>query len=505
MRMNFSHAYYDEAKARLDRLRLATGSHTSGSYLEMNGGIHKVINTRAALLDTKGPEIRTGSFVDGPLKLFTGDKLTLSWNDLHQKMSVGDFEETEKRIYVDYKNLISTVQSGDTILLDDGAIGLKVEEVNSETCLCEVLNDGTLGNKKGVNIPGKPLSLPALTSKDKKDLTWGVENDVDYIAQSFVRKASDVEECKKYMESEIERIKQESPESHVAKSSYYPPKVIAKIESTEGLANFDEILDAADGIMVARGDLGVEIPFRKVTLAQKIMIRKCNEVGKPVIVATQMLESMQKSPRPTRAEVSDVTNAVYDGCDAVMLSGESANGKYPVQSVRVMTRILRESDAYLSYFAQENIEAVASYKPKVQCSTHRQESLCAAAVEAAENSKAKLIIVLVRGGTAARLLAKFRPRQPIMAFCLHPKTARQLSLHRGVFPVVGQGEIVHNWEATLSPYRNFAHRHKDPREALTVAKEIGWVSSGDTVVIVSADQGDKNYSSSLGVNVVEVY
>lgn len=503
MRMNFSHAFYDEAKGRLDRLRNSPGSHTSGNYLEMDGTLHKVINTRAALLDTKGPEIRTGSFKDGPLKLFTGDKLTLTTQDMFKEMSVGDFDEDDKRIFIDYKSIMKTVNVNDTILLNDGAIGLKVVDLSDE-CICKVLNDGELGNKKGVNIPGKELDLPALTDKDKQDLSWGIENDVDYIAQSFVRKGSDVVECKQFMRSLVDKIKAENPSSHVAKPSYYLPKVIAKIESAEALENFDDILDKADGIMVARGDLGVEIPFRKVTLAQKIMIRKCNEAGKPVIVATQMLESMQSSPRPTRAEVSDVTNAVYDGCDAVMLSGESANGKYPIESVKVMTRIIRESDAYMSYFEQENIESTAAFKPTVQLSNSRQEALCKAAVEAADSAQAKLIIVLVRGGTAARLLAKFRPRQPVMAFCLHPKTARQLSLHRGVFPVVGRGEIVHSWEATLSPYRNFAHRHKDPKEAIAIAKEIGWVSVGDTVVVVSAEQGDVNYGSSLGVNIVQI-
>lgn len=292
--------------------------------------------------------------------------------------------------------------------------------------------------------------------------------------------------------------------------------------SAGALENFEQILEVADGIMVARGDLGVEIPFENVTIAQKIMIRKCNEVGKPVIVATQMLESMQKAPRPTRAEVSDVTNAVYDGCDAVMLSGESANGQYPVESVQTMRKIIREADLFLQSFAEEKIESTTFFSPKkevvkdpkLKSSIERQEATCAAAVEAAVKADAKLIIVLVRGGTAARLLAKHRPRQPIMAFCLHPKTARQLNLHRGVFPVVGKGELISieaqsglnsgSGSPSVSPYRQFNHRHKNPTEAIAVAKDIGWITTGDKVVIVNGEKGEVNYSTSLGVNVVEI-
>eukprot|EP00924_Labyrinthula_sp_SR-Ha-C_P008276 maker-scaffold_11-snap-gene-8.36-mRNA-1 protein AED:0.02 eAED:0.02 QI:69/1/0.8/1/0.75/0.6/5/191/585 len=505
MRMNFSHAYYDEAKGRLDRLRKAEGSHMAGQYLDHNGQTHDVVNTRAALLDTKGPEIRTGNlpssfqykfyFVeDAKIDISTGQKVILTTDEQYKdKVEIG---AEEQMIYVDYLKLKDTVETGDQVLLNDGAISLDVEQILANGNVeCTAQNAGSLGARKGVNLPGKILDLPPLTEKDMKDLSWGVANDVDFVAQSFVRKGSDVIACKEYLQEEVDKLKQSSDAVNL-----YPPKVIAKIESAEALENFDEILDAADGIMVARGDLGVEIPFRKVTLAQKIMISKCNAAGKPVIVATQMLESMINNPRPTRAEVSDVTNAVYDGCDAVMLSGESAQGKYVVKSVQTMRKIIEEVDNYIAFNEARFDPTALELEGK-----DRQESVCISAVKAAISSDAKLIIVLVRGGTAARLLAKYRPKQPIMAFCLHEKSARQLNIHRGVYPVVGKGEIIDEEAGSASsPFRNFSHRHKSPKEAIDVAKNIGWVKSGDTVVIVNAQAGDKSYSSSLGVNVVEV-
>eukprot|EP00511_Aplanochytrium_stocchinoi_P001521 CAMPEP_0204843780 /NCGR_PEP_ID=MMETSP1346-20131115/48182_1 /ASSEMBLY_ACC=CAM_ASM_000771 /TAXON_ID=215587 /ORGANISM="Aplanochytrium stocchinoi, Strain GSBS06" /LENGTH=568 /DNA_ID=CAMNT_0051982987 /DNA_START=112 /DNA_END=1818 /DNA_ORIENTATION=+ len=501
MRMNFSHARYDEAKFRMDMLRSATGSHTYGSYIDSDGSVKNLVNTRASLLDTRGPEIRTG-VIDGKIHLTTGDTIYLSTSEVYKEMTDGKVDG-QQLIFADYPRLCATVVTGDTILLDDGGIALKVKSVDpqAEKVECEVLNSGQLGARKGVNLPGKSVDLPALTDKDKEDLRWGVENDVDFVAQSFVRKPSDVRECKDYIMEVIAELKAKSPEDI---SLSYPPRVIAKIESAEALENFDGILEESDGIMVARGDLGVEIPFEKVTQAQKIMVNKCNSVGKPVIVATQMLESMQNSPRPTRAEVSDVTNAIYDGADAVMLSGESANGKYPVESVQTMRRIIDEADDYMLSQLKEgsqvfDMENVSTENERDEAGM-RQQAMCRAAVSAARSSNAKLIIVLVRGGTAARLLAKERPPQPIMALCLHPKAARQLNIHRGVYPVVGKGDL----SDTGSQHRGHKHRHVDAREAIVTAKNIGWVASGDSVVVVNAHSGTDLYSSTLGVTLVQV-
>ena len=473
MRMNFSHANYDEALARMGFLREAEGSHQSGYYLDEEGKAHYVRNCRATLLDTRGPEIRTGP-AEEKVELVRGSKVSLTTEQCSLSPTT---------VHVDYHELCSTVSEGDTVLLDDGAISLMVEEVSEKSIVCIVQNTGLLGARKGVNLPGKKLSLPAITDKDKNDLRFGIENDVDFVAQSFVRKGSDVIECKNYLrECAVD-----------LNTTHELPRVIAKIESSEALENFDEILEASDGIMVARGDLGVEIPFEKVTQAQKYMIHRCNEVGKPVIVATQMLESMQSSPRPTRAEVSDVINAIYDGADAVMLSGESANGEYPIESVKTMRQIVDEADDYIG----SNLAAV---KLGTSETIGRQEAVCRAAAAAAVTCGAKLIIVLCRGGTTARLLAKQQPTVPIMALCLHPKVARQLNIHRGVYPVVGKGVI-----GTPSPHRQNKHTHESADEAISIAKEVGWVSPGDTVVLVRGTPSSDQHSSTLGMSAVLVH
>mmetsp|Transcript_3827 Transcript_3827/g.4636 ORF Transcript_3827/g.4636 Transcript_3827/m.4636 type:complete len:557 (+) Transcript_3827:138-1808(+) len=494
MRMNFSHATFEEADMRMNMLRNATGSHTCGQYFDSDGSVKDLINTRASLLDTRGPEIRTGVY-EGKVPLKVNDTVYVTTSEDYRETVDGKVDG-KQYIFADYGKLCDIVLPGEKILLDDGAIALKILSVDKDTQVvtCTVLNSGLLGARKGVNLPGKSVDLPPLTEKDKVDLRWGIENDVDFVAQSFVRKASDVTACREYITEVIEELKAKNPGQESLK---YPPRIIAKIESAEALENFDGILKESDGIMVARGDLGVEIPFEKVTQAQKIMVSKCNTAGKPVIVATQMLESMQNSPRPTRAEVSDVTNAIYDGADAVMLSGESANGDYPIESVQTMRRIIDEADDYI---LSERSEIVASPTTDDDETKRRQQAMCRAAVSAARASNAKLIIVLVRGGTAARLLARERPAQPIMALCLHPKAARQLNIHRGVYPVVGKGSL----NASASPHRGLKHRHVDPSEAITTAKNIGWVSEGDSVVVVSAHTGTDLYSSTLGTTLVQV-
>jgi len=421
MRVNFSHATVEEANNRLSRLKTSVGSHCVGEWKQPDGSIDPVLNCRATLLDTKGPEIRMGAFNDSlPKKVMLNkdNKVTVTTDPKYREAM------TEELLFIDYPKLLSTMGLGDKILLDDGLVGLTVEEINHEagTLVCTIANGNLLGSRKGVNLPGKIVDLPALTEKDLVDLKYGIDNDMDFVAVSFVRKAQDVVTIREH----LKRLQKEAGIS----ADYPIPLIISKIENGEALLNYDAILEVSDGIMVARGDLGVEIPFEKVTRAQKMMVEKCREHGKPVIVATQMLESMQNNPRPTRAEVSDVTNAVLDGADCVMLSGESANGKYPVESVQTMTTIIKEADD------------IAKYSPKTVTfrdpSTAR-EANARVAVEMSKYLDAKLVIVLAETGQTARLVSKHRPNVPIMAFCNSPKVARQVNIMRGVLFVFPEG------------------------------------------------------------------
>ena len=316
---------YEEADKRIERLRGGMGNHMRA--LESND--IRPFNTRGVLLDLKGPEIRTGKIGGDKkkIKLVKGERMTLTTDDTYANSC------DTSTVFVNYKEITDSLSKGSVVLLDDGLISLRVlEDPDNSTIECEVENTGLLGSTKGVNIPKAVVNLPALSEKDKKDLEYGVEREVDFVAISFVRKRSDVETVREFID--------ETGKNRWGKR-FYPPLLISKIESHEGMVNFDEILEASDGIMVARGDLGVEIPLESVFEAQKMMIEKCQYAGKPVVVATQMLESMQHSPRPTRAEVSDVANAVLDGADAVMLSGEVANGEYPVETCRMMKRTVR--------------------------------------------------------------------------------------------------------------------------------------------------------------------
>ena len=387
MRLNFSHGDFEEHGARIKTIREI--SQETGKFV-------------AILLDTKGPEIRTGSHAQGDVKydLVEGQDFVVTTDY--------SFLGTPEKISVSYPNMTKDLKPGDIILLDDGLIGLEVKEIKGNEIFCKVKNSGQLGQKKGVNLPGVSVSLPALAEKDKKDLKFGCEVGVDYIAASFIRKASDV--------AEVRRVLDENGGEHI--------KIISKIENQEGIDNFDEILELSDGIMVARGDLGVEIPVEEVPFAQKMMIRKCNAVGKPVITATQMLDSMQKNPRPTRAEAGDVANAILDGTDAVMLSGESANGKYPVEAVRTMATISAKTDEY--------------GVPKIYY-THDvtiTEAISKGSVEAAENLNAKLIVCWTKTGRAAKMIRKYNPSMPIIALTDSEVTARQLALVRGVRSIV---------------------------------------------------------------------
>ncbi|KAJ0400800.1 hypothetical protein ATCC90586_008087 [Pythium insidiosum] len=458
MRINFSHAEYDEALLRMKNLRACRGVHWSPEHN---------YNLRAVLLDTKGPEIRTGKMRDGKkIRLEAGKEIVLSTD------AAVENDGTPEKIYVTYDKLATTVQPGDTVLLADGLIHLTVLEVESDKEVrCLIKNTEELGNKKGVNLPGLIVELPALSDKDKADLEFGVQNDIDFIAASFIRKPTDVLEIREFVQSCINK---HWPADYIA------PKIISKIENLEGIQNFDSILEVSDGIMVARGDLGVEVPLQKVLTYQKHMVEKCNAAGKPVIVATQMLESMLNNPRPTRAEVSDVGNAVLDGADAVMLSGEVAQGSYPVESVRTMMTIIKEADGLLAEHSQYQFE----WDP----ATSDVESIASSAVKTANEMNAQLLIVLTDTGYTARKVAKYKPNVPVMCFTPSKKIGRQLQIHRGLYPIVPE-------DTTRRPTSS---------EAIVAAKNLGWLQAGDRVVLLSADKLSEDLGKQIVMRIAEV-
>lgn len=389
-RLNFSHGDFEEHGNRIINIRQAC---------------QELGTTVAILLDTKGPEIRLGKLKEEPIELNQGDTITLTTEEI-----LGD----RNRIPVTYANLPADVNVGSTILIDDGLIGLTVEEVKGTEILCRIVNSGPIKSKKGVNAPGVNISLPGITEKDANDIIFGIEQGVDFIAASFVRKASDVLEIRELLERHNG--------SHI--------QIISKIENQQGVDNLDEILEVSDGLMVARGDLGVEIPAEEVPLVQKQMIQKCNRAGKPVITATQMLDSMQRNPRPTRAEASDVANAIFDGTDAIMLSGETAAGKYPVESVQTMSRIAVRAESALEYREIFTRQANAQQ-------TTVTEAISQAVANAALDLKAKAIITSTESGYTARMISKYRPKSPIVAVTPVEQVMRRMALIWGVIPVKG--------------------------------------------------------------------
>ena len=384
-RLNFSHGSHEEHKGRMDLVKK----------------LREELNMPTAiLLDTKGPEIRTGKFDAPEVLLEEGQTFTITMKDV-----MGNKEMCT----VSYKGLANDVKAGDTILIDDGLVGLTVKEVNGDDIVCEVQNSGIVKNHKGVNVPGVKVNLPAITEKDRSDIEFGIEQGIDFIAASFVRKVSDV--------LAIREILEENNATHI--------KIISKIENQEGVDNLDEIIEVSDGIMVARGDLGVEIPTEEIPVVQKLMIKKCNEAGKPVITATQMLDSMIRNPRPTRAEVTDVANAIYDGTDAIMLSGETAAGKYPVEAVKTMATIAKRAE-----------ETMRNRRTKINKSKNVTDAISYATCTTAMDLDARAILSSTASGHTARMVSKFRPDCPIIATTSDESVRRQLSLTWGVIPVM---------------------------------------------------------------------
>ena len=387
-RFNFSHGDHAEHKHRLEILE---------SVREELG------IPIASLLDTKGPEIRTGKLKDGKkVTLKEGDLYTLTTEEI-----VGD----ETRGYINYAGLAEDVKPGDRILIDDGLIELHVREVNGTDIVCRIENGGELGEKKGVNVPGVRVKLPALTDKDKDDIRFGVDAGFDFVAASFVRNADAIREIREILDEKGSAM-----------------QIIAKIENEEGIENIDSIIEASDGIMVARGDMGVEIPAEKVPHIQKMIIRKCNLACKVVITATQMLDSMIRNPRPTRAEVSDVANAVYEGTDAVMLSGETAMGSYPIEAVRMMSQIAEESEKYLDYMFYQRRKVSAENLRNIS------NTVCYSSVATASDLEAPVIVAPSVSGFTTRMLSKWRPKALIAGLSPSMTVVRQMQLYWGVKP-----------------------------------------------------------------------
>ncbi len=423
-RFNFSHGDHPEHLGRMNNVKKAqeiTGKHVG------------------LMLDTKGAEIRTTVEKDGKIEFNAGDKVRISMDD--------SIEGTHEKIAVTYPGLYDDVHVGGHVLFDDGLIDMIIDEKDeaNHELVCTVQNHGLLGSRKGVNAPGVSINLPGITEKDSSDIRFGLEQGINYIAASFVRKPEDIEDIRALLkEKNMEDV-----------------QIFPKIESQEGIDNFEAIMAVADGLMVPRGDMGVEIPAENVPLVQKKMIRRCNEMGKPVITATQMLDSMEENPRPTRAEVSDVANAVFDGTDATMLSGESANGDWPVEAVSTMARIDVKAENNLDLFGTETFNFDKS---------DVTETIGSAVAQAAKDLDIKVIVAATSSGYTARMISKYRPNADILALTFDERTERGLMINWGVQPYVVDKPA-----------------DTDEMFALAAKKavELGFAKSGDKIIVVA--------------------
>ncbi len=422
-RCNFSHATYDEHKKRMDmikKLRKEVGQPV------------------AILLDTKGPEVRVKNFKDGRVTLEEGQLFTLTADEV---------EGTKDKVSVTYNRLYEDLEVGMRVLIDDGLIEMTAEQVDRTNIVCRVINGGVVSNHKGVNVPDVDLSMPYISDKDREDILFGISQDVDFIAASFVQKKEDILQLRRLLE----------------KNGGSDIKIIAKIENAQGVTNIDDIIEVSDGIMVARGDMGVEIPYEEVPVIQKKIIKKVYRTGKQVITATQMLESMIKNPRPTRAETTDVANAVYDGTSAIMLSGETAAGAYPVEAVKTMVRIAERTEQDVDYRKR-------FYQSARETDADITNAICHASCTTALDLNAKAIVTVTKSGTSARMLSKYRPESDIISCATTEKVCRQLSLTWGVTPIVikEEKEVFHLFD-----------------KAIQAAVKMKLLEAGDLTVITS--------------------
>lgn len=423
-RLNFSHGTHEDHQVRIDRIKKVRE--------ELNLPI-------AIMLDTKGPEIRVKKFANNSVRLTRGQQFTLTTRDIAGNETICS---------VTYKNLAKEIHPQDRILIDDGLIELRVEQVTDDTdILCTVLTEGVVSNNKGINIPGVKIRLPFLSPQDIEDLKFGVKNKIDFIASSFTRGPADVLSIRKVLEEE----------------NGNNINIIAKIENQEGVDSIDKILEVADGIMVARGDLGIEIPPEQIPLVQKMIIKKTLQASKAVITATQMLESMTHNPRPTRAEVTDVANAIFDGTSAIMLSGETAAGKYPVETVKMMNSIAVTAEASLNY---EKILREAAQEHSLTITNAIAHATCSMAME----MNAQVIVTATSSGETPKALSKYKPKVPVVAVTPSQETARRLSLNWGVYPI-------------LAPH--FKSTDEMFETCIDVAKEAGFVQEGELAVLTA--------------------
>lgn len=438
-RFNFSHGDHNEHAERIESVKTAALR------------AKKVISL---MIDTKGPEMRLGKFAAGKVQLKEGQKFTLTFEDV-------DGDETH--CAVSHKVLYKEVKPNDTVLLSDGLVSLRVDEIVGKDIVTTVMNTGVMGTMKRVAVPGVSVSLPPISERDIQDISFGIKQDMDFVAASFIQRAADVQTIRKLIQENG---------GHM--------EIISKIENMEGVNNIDAIIEASDGIMVARGDLGVEIPAEEVPLIQKMIIEKCNKLGKPVIVATQMLESMITNPRPTRAEASDVANAILDGTDAIMLSGETASGNYPVEAVETMNRIAQRMEASLQY-----------KKMYVRKGFERQETttdaIAHATVQMAYELDAAAIITPTESGYTTKVVSKYRPKAAIVAFATSDKVARHLNLRWGVYSIVGKQW--HDVEEMLNV-------------ATTGAIKEEYVKRGDLTVITSGMKFGQGSTSAIRVHTI---
>lgn len=422
-RFNFSHGTHEEQKQRMDSLK------------KLRKHCGKPV---AMLLDTKGPEIRTGKFQGGKAFLEPGQKFVLTCRDV-----LGDCARSS----VTYPKLYEDEKPGNRILIDDGLIELVVEEVQEEDIICRVVNGGTISDHKGVNVPNVHINLPYMSEKDKEDILFGISQDIDFVAASFTRTAEDVRQIRTLLDE----------------NGGKDINIIAKIENAEGVERIDEIIQAADGIMIARGDMGVEVPDEEVPVIQKMIIKKVYEAGKQVITATQMLDSMMKHPRPTRAETADVANAIYDGTSAIMLSGETAAGDYPVESLKTMVRIAERIEKDIDYCKRFFIHERKSNPDITDAISH-------ATCTTAHDLNARAIITVTKSGRSARMISRYRPDCDIIGCAITEKVSRQLNLSWGVIPVL--------LEEKSEVFELFDY-------ATEVCMEQGLIHTGDVAVFTS--------------------